>query len=434
MTDILFVHNNFPGQYKLLAKHLASRAGARVFAIGSHTAAEIDGVRLQRYRLRAETSRNVHSLAQRFELECRRAEQVIYAANALRLDGMAPKLIFVHPGWGESLPLRQLFPDARICVYCEFYYSAQGADVGFDPEFGGYGVDGRTRIQLRNAATLLALADADVGIAPTEWQRSLFPVEFQGKIRVLHDGIDTVALQSVREQFKHPDLPRALKAGDEVLTFVSRSLEPYRGFHTFIRALPSVLAARPTAQVCIVGGDDVSYGSPPANGGTWKDFMLRELAGALPPERVHFLGRLPYEQLLMLLRVSRAHVYLTYPFVLSWSLLEAMALGCAVVASDVGPVREVIKDGENGYLVPFFDVDTLARRTTTLLETPDRANKIRRSAATSIQRHYDFETHVLPKFDDLIREFVPDMPTSISSFSPLSAATHTNKALEASHA
>lgn len=434
MTDVLFVHNNFPGQYKLLAKRLAGQAGLRVFAIGSQTATAVDGVQLQRYRLRADAGRTVHSFAQRFELECRRAEQVIYAANMLRLGGMAPKVIFVHPGWGESLPLRQLFPDAKICVYCEFYYSAQGADVGFDPEFRGYGVDGQTRIQLRNAATLLALADADIGIAPTEWQRSLFPAEFHGKIRVLHDGIDTLAAQPARLRLTRPELPRALNAGDEVLTFVSRSLEPYRGFHSFMRALPSILAARPAAQVCIVGGDDVSYGSPPTDGGTWKDFMLRELAGKLPAQRVHFLGRLPYEQLLTLLRISRAHVYLTYPFVLSWSLLEAMALGCAVIASDVPPVREVISDGENGHLVPFFDVAALARKTIEVLGAPGQSSEIRRNAAASIRRAYDFDTRSLPQYIDLIRELAPDTGASASSLSPSPAARRKTKVLETHHA
>jgi glycosyltransferase involved in cell wall biosynthesis len=433
MTDVLFVHNNFPGQYKLLAKHLATQPDVRVFAIGSQTASTTDGVRLQRYRLRADAGRTVHSFAQRFELECRRAEQVIYAANILRLAGMAPKLIFVHPGWGESLPLRQLFPDARICVYCEFYYSAEGADVGFDPEFRGYGVDGQTRIQLRNAATLLALADADVGIAPTEWQRSLFPAEFRSKIRVLHDGIDSIPTVKAA-RFAHPQLPHPLNAGDEVLTFVSRSLEPYRGFHIFMRALPAILAARPKAHVCIVGGDDVSYGSPPADGDSWKNVMLRELAGAIPLQQVHFLDKLPYERLLTLFRVSRAHVYLTYPFVLSWSLLEAMSLGCAVVASDVPPVREVVRDRETGYLVPFFDIGALAQTTIEVLAKPDRSADIRRKAAASIRETYDFETRMLPKFLALIRELVPAMAAPVSSPSASPIARRKAKSLERNHA
>lgn len=432
-TDVLFVHTNFPGQYKLLASHLATQPAVRVFAIGSQTARTMERVQLQRYQLRADAGRAVHSFAQRFEGECRRAEQVIYAANALKLDGMAPTLIFVHPGWGESLPLRELFPDAKICVYCEFYYNAHGADVGFDPEFSGYGVDGQTRIRLRNAATLLALADADLGIAPTAWQRSLFPAEFQGKIRVLHDGIDTAQTAQTARAFSHAKLPRPLTASDEVLTFVSRSLEPYRGFHVFMRALPAVLAARPRAQVCIVGGDDVSYGSAPASGGNWKDVMLRELGDALPMQRMHFLDRVPHEQLLTLFQVSRAHVYLTYPFVLSWSLLEAMAAGCAVLASDVAPVREVIKHGDNGMLVPFFDTDALAAQAIDLLGAPDRFRAMRRKAAASIRNAYDFETHMLPQFAQLMRELVSDMTTHAPAAKAPSRRTSRTR-LENTHA
>jgi glycosyltransferase involved in cell wall biosynthesis len=409
INDILFVHNNFPGQYRMLARHLAKRKGLRVFAIGSLSATDVEGVKLLRYRIPADSMERTHSFAQRFAMECRRAEQIIYAANVLKLGGMTPKVIFVHPGWGESLPLRQLFPNAKICVYCEFYYSAHGTDVGFDPEFPSYGIDGQTRIQLRNASTLLSLIDADFGIAPTEWQRNVFPRELRSKIRVLHDGIDTANLMPGTGAFGHPNLPERLKSGDEVLTFVARSLEPYRGFHIFMRALPRILAARPKAQVCIVGGDGVSYGSAPPNGDSWKGVMLKEVGGGLDMKRVHFLDRLPYDQLVTLFRVSRAHVYLTYPFVLSWSLLEAMALGCAVVASDVAPVREVIKDRQNGFLVPFFDGEALARKVAEILDVPSKFGAIRAQASATIQDGYCFEKNVLPQFHRLIAELVPDV-------------------------
>lgn len=407
-ADILFIHNNFPGQYRHIAANFAARADLRVFAIGSATASDMDGVYLQRYRLTSEGVQSTHSFAQRFDLECRRAEQIIYAANVLKLEGMVPKIIFVHPGWGEALPLRQLFPRAKICVYCEFYYNAHGADVGFDPEFKSYGIDGLTRIQLRNAATLLALADADLATSPTKWQQSMFPAEFRSKIKVIHDGLDVDKLVPGNARFSHPLLPRALKSGDEVLTFVSRGLEPYRGFHIFMRALPHILAARPQAQVCIVGGDQVAYGSPPPNAGSWKSVMLTELSGKLDLTRVHFLDRLAYDQLTTLLRISRVHVYLTYPFVLSWSLLEAMALGCLVVASDVAPVQEVITNGENGFLVPFLDAGTLANKTTELLAKPGQFEAIRRRASAGIHARYHFEKNILPQFHELLADLAPD--------------------------
>jgi len=411
-ADILFVHNNFPGQYKLLVQHLSKLPNFRVFAIGSHTAAEQAGVEIQRYTLATGELEATHSFARRFELECRRAEQVIYAANMLKLGGMSPKMIFVHPGWGEALPLRQIFPDVRICVYCEFYYHAQGADVGFDPELGKFGVDGLTKIRLRNAATLLALADSDVGVAPTDWQRSVFPPEFRPKVRVIHDGIDTAKLKPDASSFTHRQIGRAFQTGDEILTFVARNLEPYRGFHIFMRALPRILAARPNAHVCIVGGTDVSYGSPPPAADNWKTVLLDEIRGRVDLGRVHFLGQLPYEQLIALLRVSRVHTYLTYPFVLSWSVLEALALECIVVASDISPVREVIRHNENGFLVPFFDSDALADKVTEILAAPGRFSSVKKRARATILKRYCFERKSLPQFMKLIRELVPDVSPS----------------------
>jgi glycosyltransferase involved in cell wall biosynthesis len=406
VTDVLFVHNNFPGQYKFLAKRLSLSDGCRVFAIGSDTAAQQDAIKLQRYSLSSGELETVHPYARRFELECRRAEQVTYASNMLKLSGMAPKVIFVHPGWGEALPLRQLFPNARICAYCEFYYNTSGADVGFDPEFSQFGVDGLTRVNLRNAATLLALADADIGVAPTMWQRSVFPAEFRSKINVIHDGIDTQTLKPGPATFKHPKVGRVLKTGDEVLTFVARNLEPYRGFHTFMRALPAVLKSRPKAQVCIVGGSEVSYGAPPSSGESWKDTLINEIQPLTDLSRVHFLGHLPYDQYVALLRVSRAHAYLTYPFVLSWSLLEALALECAVVASDTAPVREIIQDGHNGLLTPFFEPDALADKLVAILSEPDKFLDIRKQARITVTKHYSFEGSAFPQYRKLISDLI----------------------------
>jgi glycosyltransferase involved in cell wall biosynthesis len=405
-ADILFVHNNFPAQYKLIAGHLSKLPEFRVFAISSGAATEQAGIRLQRYSAPQAALESSHPFARRFDLECRRAEQVIYAANVLKLSGMSPQAIFVHPGWGESLPLKQIFPDAKICLYCEFYYRPEGADVGFDPEFGQFGIDGLTRIRLRNAATLLGLVDAEVGIAPTQWQRDLFPSEFQGKLQVIHDGVDTETLQPRRSTFTHPALPRALQTGDEVLTFVARNLEPYRGFHVFMRALPRILAERPNAVACVVGGTEVSYGNPPAGADNWKTALSEELRGSLDLGRVHFLGTLPYEQYVTLLRVSRVHTYLTYPFVLSWSLLEALALECVVVASDTGPVREVIRNGENGLLVPFFDCEALASKIIDVLATPERFASLGKRARADLVRDFSFEGVVLPRYMALIDDLL----------------------------
>jgi glycosyltransferase involved in cell wall biosynthesis len=345
----------------------------------------------------------MHPFARRFELDCRRAEQIIYAANALKVGGFHPQLIYAHPGWGEALPLRVLYPQATICSYAEFYYAPRGTDVGFDREFPQYGLDGETRVVLRNAATLLALADADFAVSPTRWQQSVFPPEFQPKIRVVHDGLDTQRLAPPATAPRVTVGARYFGPEDEIITFVSRNLEPYRGFHIFMRALPAILRARRNVHICILGGDQVSYGAAPATHESWRAAMLEELGGRFDPGRVHFLGKVPHDTYLSLLALSRAHVYLTYPFVLSWSMLEAMAMECLVVGSDTPPVAEVIRHGENGLLVPFFDVDALAATIVDALSRQDELRPLRKAARETIRRDYDFKSVSWPKHLELLR-------------------------------
>lgn len=385
---------------------MAARPGVRVRAIGMRHAPGLPGVELQRYSFSGHELASVHAFARRFELESRRAEQVIYAANALKLSGFSPKLIYVHPGWGEALPLRVLFPDATICAYAEFYYWPTGSDVGFDREFGQFGIDGETRVVLRNASTLLSLADASYAVSPTHWQRSVFPHEMQGKIHVVHDGLDTSRLAPQPPSRETSVAGRRFRLEDEIVTFVSRNLEPYRGFHIFMRALPAILRARPKAQVCIMGGDKVSYGAPPVDAANWREAMLAQIGGQLDLSRVHFLGSVPYEEYLALLGLSRAHVYLTYPFVLSWSMLEAMALECLIVGSDTPPVAEIVRHGENGLLVPFFDGAALAERVVEALAEPERFRHLRQAARRTIVERYDYESTSWPAHLRLIDEHV----------------------------
>jgi glycosyltransferase involved in cell wall biosynthesis len=397
--DVLFVHNNFPAQFRNLAAHLSRQPNVRVRAIASQGSGSVPGVSVQRYGFMPGESAAVHCFARRFDSECRRAEQVMYAANALKVQGFDPSLIYVHPGWGESLPLRSLFPRAKIGVYAEFYYRPHGTDVGFDREFGQLGIDGETRVTARNAATLLALADADFAIAPTQWQRDGFPSEFRPKIEVIHDGIDTDALKPRRDQ--------AIGNEDEIVTYVSRNLEPYRGFHSFMRALPAVLRARPKAQIHIVGGDSVTYGNPPIDHANWRQAMLAEVGSKLDLGRVHFAGRLGYEAYLELLHRSNVHVYLTYPFVLSWSVLEAMALGCHIVGSDTPPVQELIEDGVNGLLVPFAEPAAIADRIIDALAQKARFNPQRQAARQTIVDRYDLRRVVLPAQTTLMERYLP---------------------------
>ena len=396
MKKILFVHNNFPAQYVHLARALAGNPELKLAAIGSQTAQPLSGVKLLKYAMSDGDVAAAHPFARRFDLECRRAEQVLYAASNLMTSGFTPDIVLAHPGWGETLPLRAMFPRAHIIVYCEFYYRTEGTDLDFDPEFPQTAIDGKVRVHLKNAASLLALSECDRAISPTQWQRSTFPQEFQGKIEVLHDGVDVDAAKpNPRATFSLPS-GRLLTRDDEVVTFVSRCFEPLRGFHILMRALPRIMAERPKAEILLIGGDGAPYGLPPPTDTSWQSVFLNEVEAAVDLSRIHFVGRVPHSDHLRALQISSAHVYLTYPFVLSWSLLEAMSTGCLVIASDTTPVREVV-DGRNGLLVPFLDPDRLAETVIEALARPNRFKKHRTRARETILASYDAKRVCLPR-------------------------------------
>ncbi len=249
---------------------------------------------------------------------------------------------------------------------------------------------------------LLGLEAADLGVSPTHWQRSRYPRELQSKISVVHEGIDTTQLRpDAQAVFDWNGL--RLTREEEVLTYVARDLEPYRGFHSFMRALPEVLAQRPAARVLVVGGDGVSYGQRLPEGQTYRERYWAEVRDRLDASRVHFVGRLPYEVYQRALQVSRCHVYLTYPFVLSWSLLEAMAIGCTIVGSDTAPVREAIRDGHNGLLTDFFDAAGIAQRVVQVLSAPAAHAPLALQARADMVERYDLQTRCLPDWLQLIR-------------------------------
>ena len=275
--------------------------------------------------------------------------------QGLQRNGFTPDAVIGHPGWGETLFIKDVFPHTRSLQYCEFFYHADGADIGFDAAMPA-DLAQRQAVRLRNAPLLLALAAGDRFIAPTQWQRSLHPAALQPAISVIHDGIDTEAIApDPQAWFNLPD-GRRLAPGAPVVTYVARGLEPQRGFTSFMRAVPAIQQARPDADIVVVGGDQPRYGPPPAMGGTWRDHMLSEIQGqpGFDPTRLHFLGVLPFDRYVRLLQVSAVHAYLTVPFVLSWSMLEAMAAGCLVVGSATTPVEEGLFGGNNGLHAPFF--------------------------------------------------------------------------------
>ena len=390
-----FVHQNFPAQFKHLAPALV-RAGHQVVALHHNACLPMPGVEFVRYAPQRGTSDQVHPWVSDWEAKVIRAEAVFHAALGLKSKGFTPDAVIAHPGWGESLFIKRVWPDTRLGIYAEFFYHAQGADVGFDAEFGSEDVMSPCRIDLKNINNVAHLEMADAAISPTHWQASTFPKTFQPKITVMHDGIDCDALQPNAQASVFINQNLRLTRADEIITFVNRNLEPYRGYHIVMRALPQLLKARPQARVIVVGGNKVSYGAPAPQGKSWRDIFWHEVRSDLDTRRVHFVGKLPYKDYLQLMQVSRVHVYMTYPFVLSWSLLEAMSMGCAIVASDTAPVREAIEHNQNGRLVPFFESAALASEVAQLCESASDRVRLGQAARAHALSHYDLKRRCLP--------------------------------------
>jgi glycosyltransferase involved in cell wall biosynthesis len=360
MANILIVHQNFPGQFPHIAEALRKR-GDRVAVIGGKTARATPGIDLRRWTTTRGTTPNLFPLATRAEADLIRASAAAEAALQLRKDGFTPDVIIGHPGWGETLLLKEVWPDARVILFGELMYRSHGGDLNFDPEFGERSFAKDARAHAKNASQLLAYAYADIIVCPTKFQASSFPPALQPLIRVVHEGVDLDHAQ--RRPHARLKLPngRVLDGSKPVITYVSRTLEPLRGFHIFMRALPAFLDACPEAEVVIIGEEArQGYGTNPPQGHSWKSWLLAELGDRLDLSRVHFVGRVTHSELIDAFSLSWAHVYYTYPFVLSWSLVEAMACECLVIGSDTPPLHDAITDGVEGRLLPFFDVAALS--------------------------------------------------------------------------
>jgi glycosyltransferase involved in cell wall biosynthesis len=403
MSDVLFVHNNFPAQFGFIAQKLHSE-GHRVAAIASDTGrATFDGLTLVKWGTRRGTTEGILPAAVRAEADLIRGAAAAQAALKLQAEGWDPALIVGHPGWGETTYMREIFPNARQIAYAEYYYRSRGGDVGFDAEFSPPREKDPHELYGKNAGMAMAFAEADAIVSPTPFQASLLPEVFRERTHIIHEGVDTAGIK------RHPN-PKLTMGNGKIIdgsrplvTLINRRFEPLRGFHIFVRALPKLMAAVPDVDVIVIGADEEGgYGKPAEKGTTWGQKLFGEVADLVDRERIHFVGRVPHSLMIETLSLSSAHVYYTYPFVMSWSLLEAMATECLVLGSDTPPVRDAITPGVDGILNDFFDVEALADAMIEACRNPQKFVGMRKAARETILRNWDRETIHQPAWLNLV--------------------------------
>lgn len=400
--NYLFIHQNMPGQYKNIVARLAKNKKNKVVFITKRQNVELPNVVKVLYKPRRTAQKTTHDYIASFENGVLNGQQVVRVVQSLKNEGFTPDIVIGHPGWGEMLYIKDVFPDVPMLSFFEFYYRSHGANIGFDPEYP-VSLNEMCQIRTTNLVNMMSLESADAGVSPTYWQYQRYPPEFRYKLSVIFDGIDTRVCVPDPKAALDVGGGKVLTRADEVVTYVVRNLEPYRGFPTFMRAAELICKRRPNAHIVLLGGDEVSYGTRLPGGQTFRGKMLEEVT--IDEDRVHFLGTLPYEKYLSVLQVSSAHVYLTYPFVLSWSMIEAMSSECLVIGSSTPPVLEVIEDRRNGLLVDFFSPEDVADRVDEVLGHPDQMREIRQRARQTVLERYDLEK-CLARQMTLIRNLV----------------------------
>ena len=383
----LLTHPNFPSQLRSIAQVLAANPQNEVVFLTNAAQGEIPGVKKLIYTPKREPAPQTHHYTRGFEQAILHGQAAFEACLAARNAGFYPDLIFGHAGWGPSLFLKDVFPRTPLALNFEWFYHAHGTDCDFDPS-EPLTHDDEARIRMKNATLLADLAACDGGVCATRYQYEQFPKHLRSNLVIGHEGIDVNFFKpNPGGKLVLADGKLDLSGVDEIVTYATRGMEPYRGFPQFIEAAHLLLQARPNAHIVIAGDDRVAYGKQAPDGKTYKQLLLEKFP--LDPARTHFVGSLPYGEYVKLLQCTKAHVYLTRPFVLSWSMLEAMACGALVVASNTPPVQEVITDGINGLMVDFFKPDELAATLDRVLAAPTNYDQMREKARETVVAKYD---------------------------------------------
>ncbi len=386
---ILFLHRNFPAQFRHLISHLINDPGYDLAFITNRKEAKLKGMTVGFYDLTRQVSEHTHSYLKNYEEFIIHGQGTARIAQKLKDKGFYPDVIIGHT-WGQNLFIQEVFPDAPLIGYFEWFYNSKGSDTDFG-KITELPLNKRANIRIKNSPILLDLISCRTGFVPTKWQKQQFPDLFHYKLNVIHDGIDTDICKPapVRKGLDLHRLKLSIPSDCEIITYSTRGMEAYRGFPQFMEAVSAILKDRPEAHVVIAGEDRVCYGAQLEKGRSYKQMMTEKFP--MDPDRIHFTGLLSYPEYLTLLQSSWVHVYLTYPFVLSWSMLEAMSSGCIVAASSTPPVIEVIRDNENGFLFDFFSTYQLAEKIIYVLENQDKLKYIRDNARKTICMNYDLK-------------------------------------------
>lgn len=411
--QILFVHQNFPGQYRYLAKYYSENDAWECYAVGEKACVKRQlhlipkNIKVLGYDLPEIENEGTLGRAENFSKHVFRANALEKVLLRQKHQGLDPDVILAHPGWGEALYLKEIFPKAKLICFFEYFFSTTQHNINFDPEFSST-LNQKIHYRMVNTPALLALDTADIGVCPTHWQWSTHPKEYQNKIKIIHDGIDTdivkpsLATEVILKDTSLGDV--RLSPNDEIISYSIRNLEPSRGFHCYMRALPELQRTRPNAKFIIIGGDEVSYSSRHHSGKNWREVMLSEVGDQLDMQRTIFAGKIPYHSLLDIFSITSLHIYYTTPFVLSWSLLEAMACETPILASATQPVKEVIKNGENGVLFDFFSKKEIVDKANEMLSNSNLRSLLGKQARKTIIDNYDLNSICLPQHIELIEK------------------------------
>ncbi len=406
---ILFIHNNFPGQYRRLVPYITKNTDFKCAVATLETNKQKFPYTRINYKPHREPTKDVHPAVAYTESSAIMGQAAYKALIDVRNKGSAPDIVLAHSGWGASMFIKDIFPNAKFLAYHEWFYHSYGTDGDFlnkrksDPNY-------EMTIRLKNTPILQDLSSMDWGQSPTQFQINKIPKVFHSKMSVLHDGVDTSFFypkDGVRVEL--PD-GKFLSAEDEVITYISRGMEQQRGFPQFMESISILMKERPNLHVMVIGDDRIAYGAKRKDGKGMKSEMLEKFD--YDKDRLHFLGLVPIQGMLAALRISSLHVYFTVPFVLSWSMMEALATGALVMGSKTQPVEEMITHNENGLLVDFFDIDAQVACMNDALDNQDKYIPLRQAARQLILDHYSVDD-LLPKYQKLIENVANGQQVSV---------------------